>query len=62
MGVGEEFWRDAGEKALFNGFRGSALGQADFWGDAQQVGIYRHCWLVEDYVQNNVCGFAAYAG
>ena len=62
VGVGEKFWRNAGEQALFYSFWGAALGQADFWGDAEEMGVYRHCALVEDYVENDVGGFAADAG
>ena len=62
VGVWEELGRDAGEEALFDGFGGGAFGQADFWGDAQEMGVYGHCGLMENNVQYYVCGFAAYAG
>ena len=62
VGVGEELRGDAFEKAFFYGFWGAALGKADFWGDAEEMGVYRHCALVEDYVENDVGGFAADAG
>ena len=62
VGVGEEFGRDAGEEALFYSFWGAALGKADFWGDAEEMGVYRHCALVENHIENDVGGFAADAG
>ena len=62
VGVWEELGRDAGEEALFNSFRGGAFGKTDFWRDAQEMGVYWHCGLMENNVQYYVCGFAAYAG
>ena len=50
MGVCEKLRGNAGQQGFFNCFRCITLCESNFRRNSEQVGIYRHCRLAEDYI------------
>jgi hypothetical protein len=52
--------RDSFQERLLYLFGSSAFCKSNLRADSQKVCIYRHCRLMKNYIQNNVCSFTAY--